>query len=106
MASMFSRIRILHRFLFALLIPTAGMALAAGAIVFDKRATVREMDSLTQLVDVATVISGLVHEVQKERGASALFLGSGGKQFVRELPEQRQATDSWRARLGTMLKDF
>jgi methyl-accepting chemotaxis protein len=100
---MVPRFRILHRFLLALLLPTLGLAFAASLIVVDKRATVREMNTLAELVDIATVISGLVHELQKERGSSALFLGSGGQQFVRELPEQRQATDSWRARFATTI---
>jgi methyl-accepting chemotaxis protein len=102
---MIMRFRILHRFLLALMVPTLGLALAASEIVFEKRATVREMNALAELVDVATVISGLVHELQKERGGSALFLGSGGRQFVRELPEQRQATDQWRTRLASTFND-
>jgi len=99
------RFRILHRFLLALMIPTLGLAAAATAIVLEKRATVREMGTLVTLVDVATVTSSLVHELQKERGGSALFLGSGGRQFVSELPEQRRATDMWRSRLAATLKD-
>jgi HAMP domain-containing protein len=99
------RFRILHRFLLALMIPTLGLVAAATAIVIDKRSTIREMSTLAALVDVATVTSGLVHELQKERGSSALFLGSGGRQFVNELPEQRRATDTWRGRLAATLKE-
>jgi methyl-accepting chemotaxis protein len=35
----------------------------------------------------------LVHETQKERGASAGFTGSKGKKFVTKLPAQRKLTD-------------
>ena len=101
-----SRFRLLHRFLLALMVPTLGLIVAATDIVIEKRATVSEMNTLVALVDVATVTSGLVHELQKERGGSALFLGSGGRQFANELPEQRRVTDEWRGRLTTTLKGF
>jgi methyl-accepting chemotaxis protein len=35
----------------------------------------------------------LLHETQKERGASAGFVGSGGKKFKTILPKQRELTD-------------
>ncbi|MEC9483581.1 MAG: nitrate- and nitrite sensing domain-containing protein [Halomonas sp.] len=35
----------------------------------------------------------LVHELQRERGMTAAFLGSQGKNFRAELPAQRKATD-------------
>ncbi len=50
-----------------------------------------EVDSLkTQL---AASIGALTHELQKERGASAGFLSSGGKNFVDALPKQREESD-------------
>src|SRR5262249_11192922 len=55
---------------------------------------------------LATHVSALVHEVQKERGATAVFLGSGGKQLRDELPAQRSLTDDERQRLRGSLKDF
>ncbi len=44
-------------------------------------------------IEIAKRVSLLVHELQKERGRTAGFLGSGGKTFVQELQEQRQETD-------------
>ena len=37
--------------------------------------------------------SALIHELQKERGMSAGFIGSKGASFVKELANQRQLTD-------------
>lgn len=48
---------------------------------------------LKQLVELSVVYSNLVHELQKERGTTAGFLGSKGTKFVTELSAQRQATD-------------
>ncbi|MCD4668294.1 MAG: nitrate- and nitrite sensing domain-containing protein, partial [Sulfurimonas sp.] len=50
-------------------------------------------------VKLAVAISNFVHETQKERGATAGFVGSKGKNFTKRLPAQRLNTD---AKLETM----
>ncbi len=52
--------------------------------------------------NLAVKISALVHETQKERGASAGFLGSKGSEFGEALKTQRRKTD---ARIGE-LREF
>ncbi|RLA75126.1 MAG: hypothetical protein DRG78_20785 [Epsilonproteobacteria bacterium] len=47
-----------------------------------------------QNVKLAVSISNLVHETQKERGATAGFVGSKGKTFTKRLPAQRLNTDA------------
>ena len=54
---------------------------------------------LTGLADIAVKANGVVHEVQRERGSSALFLGSKGTQFGTELAERRKASDGRAAEL-------
>ncbi len=44
-------------------------------------------------VELAVRIGSLVHELQKERGASAGYIGSKGKKFKEILINQRQQTD-------------
>ncbi len=46
-----------------------------------------------ETMDVAKVISELLHETQKERGATAGFLGSHGKKFSSILKQQRVLSD-------------
>jgi methyl-accepting chemotaxis protein len=41
----------------------------------------------------AIIVSSLVHEVQRERGISALYAASGGSRFGKELRRQRLPTD-------------
>jgi methyl-accepting chemotaxis protein len=53
-----------------------------------------EMENLSQLTQLSITYGELVHELQKERGATAGFLGSKGNKFVNELKDQRDATDS------------
>ncbi|SFV75099.1 Methyl-accepting chemotaxis protein [hydrothermal vent metagenome] len=48
---------------------------------------------LEKLNILSQKISLLIHETQKERGATAGFIGSSGKKFVQILPNQRKLTD-------------
>lgn len=98
--------RITARVLCALLVPSLGLLFASSIIVTEKATTVGEMQKLSTLVDLATHVSGLVHEMQKERGVSAVFLGSKGEELKRELPEQRLLTDAQRQTLVPILTDF
>ena len=52
------------------------------------------MSTISQLTELSTVYSELVHELQKERGMTAGFLSSKGTKFVNKLPNQRQNTDN------------
>ncbi|WP_456323106.1 methyl-accepting chemotaxis protein [Hydrogenimonas sp.] len=47
-----------------------------------------------ELVQLAKNLSQLIHELQKERGMSAGFLGSGGRKFSSRLPHQYNLTDA------------
>ena len=49
--------------------------------------------NLKKQVSIAILASNLIHETQKERGATAGFIGSNGKKFVIKLPNQRKLTD-------------
>ncbi|HVH81848.1 MAG TPA: nitrate- and nitrite sensing domain-containing protein [Stellaceae bacterium] len=101
-----SSLRIMHRILIALAIPALAFIVAMGTIVLQKRATISEMEKLNSLVALSTRINDLVHEMQKERGASALFIGSKGALFQRELADQHARTDAQRQKFVASLKDF
>ncbi|MBK8174994.1 MAG: nitrate- and nitrite sensing domain-containing protein [Rhodospirillales bacterium] len=58
-----------------------------------KLAETRRIDRLSALVDLAPVISSLIHELQKERGMSAGFISSKGAKFADDIPAQRQHSD-------------
>ena len=71
------------------------------------RDTLRLNDQkLKEAVVIASKISNLLHETQKERGATAGFIGSQGKKFVTKLPNQRKLTDSKIAELKSALSNF
>jgi len=62
-----------------------------------------QLESLSQL---SIYSSSLVHELQKERGMTAGFLGSKGKKFARKIIEQRHLVDKKSIELNQFLKDF
>ena len=57
---------------------------------YQQRQQLLRVEKLVQLSDK---LSKLVHETQKERGASAGYLGSKGAKFRKKLPNQRDLTD-------------
>ncbi len=65
-----------------------------------------DLKELDTLVTAVSVLSDLVHEQQKERGATAVFLSSEGRKFRQQLNEQRRVTDARRAELKAFLAQF
>jgi len=57
-------------------------------------------------VALIVAISNLVHETQKERGATAGYVGSKGKKFIKRLPAQRLLTDKKLLILRKKLQNF
>lgn len=59
------------------------------------------LKSVQTLVTLTQLNSELAHELQKERGMSAGYIGSGGQSFAKAILQQRQVTDArladWRA---------
>jgi methyl-accepting chemotaxis protein len=55
--------------------------------------TGKSLKNVETLVELSSVMSRLVHETQKERGASAGYLGSKGKKFVDTLSNQKTLTN-------------
>ncbi|MDQ1244489.1 MAG: hypothetical protein QG565_829 [Campylobacterota bacterium] len=68
-------------------------ALIIIAITLNKTIANNEIINQAQaLNELSKKLSLLIHETQKERGASAGFIGSKGNQFGNILPKQREAT--------------
>ncbi len=99
-----ARLRIAVRIALAVALPVIGALALAGIVVTWERQSATEMERLSTLVGASIEIGNLVHELQRERGMSAVFINSGGAQMAAELPGQRQATNqrlaSFRAALA------
>lgn len=64
-----------------------------GSGIAERIAAERQMDNMATLTQLAIKAGGVVHELQKERGMSAGYLGAKGQEFRDELTAQRQLTD-------------
>ncbi|MEZ5825511.1 MAG: nitrate- and nitrite sensing domain-containing protein [Geminicoccaceae bacterium] len=91
---------------FIVLLPLLAMMFFGGYIVRENWQKEQEIAALADAVDLSVAMSDLVHEQQKERGATAIFLSSGGKRFGEKLAEQRQLTDSKRDALTNAVASF
>ena len=87
-------------------LPLAGLLWVSAWNTVEKITLSREMGSLQRLVEVATRVGALAHELQKERGMSAGFLGSKGVNFAKELPQQREVSEKRRKELADALAGF
>lgn len=76
-----------------ILLPLLGFICFSGNHLFDTYQEKVTLDEMKILTEAATVSALLVHELQKERGATAGFLGSKGEKFGDILAQQRQQTD-------------
>lgn len=64
------------------------------SMVHEKQDRSNEMIKVEALAHLAPVLSSLVHELQKERGASAGYVGSEGQKFRLKLSGIREETDA------------
>lgn len=80
--------------LFALtLLPLVGFISFAGYYSMQAYQEKVMLEKMLVLTDSAAVSSLLVHELQKERGASAGYLSSKGEKFQQTIKQHRQTTD-------------
>ncbi len=94
------------KILLLLVVPVTGMLFFSFQSVMDKSTIVDEMEAVKPLAELAVKASALVHETQKERGATAGFIGSNGKKFATALPAQRINTDNRQSELKAFLEGF
>jgi Nitrate and nitrite sensing len=106
MFQLIQNLRIGTRIAVALLLPMAGLLVISSLVLVEKWQLSSNMRQLEDLVKLANHLSRFVHELQKERGMSAVYQGSQGKQMGETLPQQRQSTDRYRTELQTFLATF
>lgn len=57
-----------------------------------RRLKARDLRQLVMVGDVVSAISGLIHSLQRERGVSNVYLGSGGREFADRLSAASQGS--------------
>lgn len=106
MLAFIQNLKIATKMKLVIFIPVLAFLLLSGIIIKERYRLKNESLLLEQSIILSTQISQVVHELQKERGASAGFLGSKGEKFGDILREQRQLTDTKIAELESFLKNF
>ena len=99
-----SNIKVSVRIAVACLLPLLAFTAFAVNELIGKRAVFSTMNQVATVADAAPMISGLINELQRERGTSAGFIQSKGKAFADAMRDQRSKTDkaleTWKQRLA------
>lgn len=94
MSSRSQKLSFTGRLLIVMCIPILAFLVAMGTLIAGSYERYQQASVVTKVPPFSVAASSLVHELQKERGYSAGFLGSSGQRFRAELAQQRQATDA------------
>ncbi|CAM3064504.1 methyl-accepting chemotaxis protein [Moritella viscosa] len=95
----FSDVSFKHKILMLLALPMLGFLWLSFSSISQSIETRKEMSTLTELTHLSVEYSELVHELQKERGMTAGFIGSNGSKFSVKLRKQRADTDAKQAKM-------
>lgn len=87
------RVSLGRKFVLVLALPLIAMTWLAVAGILERKELVSDMSHLQEMTVLSQYAGDLVHELQRERGMTAGFLGSKGENFRTELPNQRRRTD-------------
>ncbi len=87
-------LRMRNKFILMLFFPIVGLLYFAITEIVIQYKISNDMEQTLTLAKYGVKASSLVHELQKERGMTAGFLGSKGTKFAVKLPEQRIAANS------------
>jgi len=87
-------------------IPAIAIFTLLSSNIYKNYSDVDKLEKIEQATILATKISAMVHNTQKERGASAGFVGSKGTKFVSALPNIRKDTDASRAEMEAFYKEM
>ena len=98
--------RLKHKLLALTFVPMLFLLVFSVFTTADKIRQAQEMTDLQEVARISAAIGGLVHEMQKERGMSAGFIGSKGSNFGNDLPAQRAEVDKQQALLDKQLAGF
>jgi len=99
-----SNIKIAGRIAITAILPLLAFAGFAANGLLEKWSNYQSARGVTAVIETIPSVSNLVHQLQRERGASATFVGSKGQSLGDVMRNQRVATDKaiteWNERLG------
>lgn len=90
---MLKNIPLSSKLILILLAPLLGFLWLASLYVVESFSTLRQMEDTVEATASARQVSELITALQRERGASGVYLGSQGRSMRERLPVLRQAAD-------------
>lgn len=101
-----TNVPIKKKLLFIIIVPILAMIVLAGNKILPLQEQTARQTDLAELMSISVAASNLVHELQKERGASAGYTNSKGSKFADILPQQRLSTDAKQASLLSVINSM
>jgi len=102
----FSRMKLKTRLVLIVILPLMGFMYFSIESIFEKYTATKEMEKIESLAELSVKLGSLAHELQKERGMSAGFLGSKGLKFASEIQAQRVESDKKITELRLRLREL
>jgi methyl-accepting chemotaxis protein len=96
---MLDKLSIKSKIALLLFFPIVAILLLSAFLLVEKTQVVISSQRVLSLMELSVKVSSLVHEQQKERGATGVFLGSKGTRFQSEVSAQRKETEKKKAEL-------
>mgnify|MGYP001605931094 FL=1 len=87
-------------------LPTIVAGFFIYTVLTEKIKVKAEIDKVCELSQYVTTASGLVHELQKERAASTIYVGSSGNKMKDVMEENRRNTDKALVTFQQLLSSF
>ena len=82
------------RLTMTVVLPVVAMLSLPSYLIIEERNQLNQLEVLSAVATIGFDLIGVVHQLQKECGRSAVFIASGGKIFAVELPMQSLETDN------------
>ncbi len=98
--------KVSHSVIMVAVVPIIVALYFAVILIIEQSHISGKLSKAEDLINLSIKMTDLVHEQQKERGATAVFLGSHGTKFKAELKKQRTHTDEKRKILNDYIANF
>jgi len=93
MTKFIDNLKIKYKLILLVIVPLIGLLYFSFGTIYNSYIEKKDVESTSKLVEFSTTISELLHEIQKERGMSAIFLSSNGTKVKESLSIQRNLTN-------------
>ena len=104
--SFLDRLSVRGKLLTLLLLPILGFSFFNLRETWSSLQQMRTLDHVQRGMDLSIKAGRLLHDLQRERGTTAIFLGSKGTQMQADLPGRREAVDQSLGTFEGFLNDF